>query len=301
MKRRGTVSEDSFDLFLDTICNTFGGIVFLAILVTLLVQVRADPSGQQTPTQIDTAKLRELQLGLEQASVRVETLRQAQQALPPPVIDRTNAELVELVAESQELRSQIDSASMKRDQLGINLLDVTQAAAEIEENFDSHQEMVEQATVKLTSTMKRWHDGKQDAVKTMSVPRQRTGRGSRAIVALSHGQLFLVASPDDAQGEFFEKHVEARSIGDGSYRIKLRYGKGLQLGGPKSITAVRGTAQRISRYEGTLIIVAYPDSYTDFAPVRDAFKRAGLNYDLWVMEEGEPLEVSYGGLGGTVQ
>tara|TARA_A100001391_G_scaffold100565_2_gene66845 strand:- start:177 stop:1082 length:906 start_codon:yes stop_codon:yes gene_type:complete len=301
MKRRSAVSDDSFDLFLDTICNTFGGIVFLAILVTLLVQVRSDPSGHQPPTKIDAAKLRELELKLEQASVRVSTLRESQQSLPPTVIDPTNARLVELNQEFQELQVTINSALEKRDHLGIRLLDATKAAVELESESESHQQLVQEATAKLTSTMKRWQDAKQNAIKTMTVPRQRAGRGSRAIVVLSRGQLFLVASPDDARGEFFDKHVEATRISDNSYRIKLRYGEGLQLGGPKSIAAVRGTAQRISRHEGTLIIVAYPDSYDEFAPVRDEFKRAGLNYDLWVLESGEPLEISYGGSSGTVQ
>ncbi len=50
MKRRRTGQASSLDLFLDTICNAFGGIMFLAILLSVLVQNRTkQPSEVKTP------------------------------------------------------------------------------------------------------------------------------------------------------------------------------------------------------------------------------------------------------------
>ena len=37
-RRQRTETNSSLDLLLDTICNTFGGIIFLAILVAVLLQ-----------------------------------------------------------------------------------------------------------------------------------------------------------------------------------------------------------------------------------------------------------------------
>ncbi len=42
MRRRlgRKTEQSSFDLFLDTICNAFGGIMFIAILVSILLQMK---------------------------------------------------------------------------------------------------------------------------------------------------------------------------------------------------------------------------------------------------------------------
>jgi len=39
MNRKQVQSEGSLDLLLDTICNTFGGVVFIALLVVLLLRL----------------------------------------------------------------------------------------------------------------------------------------------------------------------------------------------------------------------------------------------------------------------
>jgi hypothetical protein len=51
MTRRGsTPRAESLELLLDTICNTFGGIVFLAMLVCLLLtQTRRGAEAEATP------------------------------------------------------------------------------------------------------------------------------------------------------------------------------------------------------------------------------------------------------------
>src|SRR5688500_11906818 len=63
MRRRRTQPPDSLDLLLDTITNAFGGILFLAILVVLLMQknrhrfdssVNEDPGAPERLAQLRT-------------------------------------------------------------------------------------------------------------------------------------------------------------------------------------------------------------------------------------------------------
>lgn len=59
-KRRSGANADSLDLFLDTICNAFGGLLFLAILLTLLVQMQSnDDSGssQEFVSEVELERL----------------------------------------------------------------------------------------------------------------------------------------------------------------------------------------------------------------------------------------------------
>lgn len=47
-RRRRTTSADSLELLLDTICNTFGGVLFIAILVVILLRMTGE-SEEETP------------------------------------------------------------------------------------------------------------------------------------------------------------------------------------------------------------------------------------------------------------
>jgi len=46
-RRRSKPQSSSLDLFLDTICNAFGGIMFLSILISVLLQFRGNDSAVQ--------------------------------------------------------------------------------------------------------------------------------------------------------------------------------------------------------------------------------------------------------------
>lgn len=50
MKRRALIPADSLDLLLDTMCNTFGGIILIALLVALLSRT-GGPSAEAPASQ----------------------------------------------------------------------------------------------------------------------------------------------------------------------------------------------------------------------------------------------------------
>ena len=74
-RRRSTVS--SLDLFLDTICNAFGGIMFISILISILIQMRGDQSeSTSTKDGIGEREARELQRTIEELQQKVTGLQQ---------------------------------------------------------------------------------------------------------------------------------------------------------------------------------------------------------------------------------
>ena len=83
MRRRQT-QTDSFDLFLDTICNTFGGIIFLAILVAILIQTKSvlHQPEQKDQTTHTRQEFRELQTRLTAAESSVLRLTLALESMP---------------------------------------------------------------------------------------------------------------------------------------------------------------------------------------------------------------------------
>jgi hypothetical protein len=66
-RRQRDTTSDSLELLLDTICNVFGGIILMAILVVILTQTSA--------SQIPTASAEDLERALEGRKVAFECLR----------------------------------------------------------------------------------------------------------------------------------------------------------------------------------------------------------------------------------
>lgn len=305
MRRRTSDQGDSFDLFLDTICNTFGGIVFMAILVALLAKIRHDPSGSEAAEQPVTAlTMRTLELELTQQQSRLRDLQNVRDALPPTPI---NPEVTDLADRSNELDALTEVEQQHvdmRQELGERLIDIASKTAAIPEQVEQAEKEFEEVTIELSAAKAEWQIVRKQKSKTMQVPRERQGAGARGIVLLAGEELFLVASPDYEEGKFFDKHVESRRLAgsdSNGYEITPRFGNGIALGSEKSITAIRGTARRLASQDGTLVIVVYPDSYHQFGPVRDAFKAFGMNYELWIQAEHEPLQVFYGNSRSRVQ
>ena len=110
MKRRPP-AYSSLELLLDTICNTFGGVLFLAILVCILLRNTGHSTsvGQGTPqfTEADVLDLVRRQQELETA---LDGLRAATSEH-----DRLSAQFVQ--PDTQELRDSLAQAQSDRDSL----------------------------------------------------------------------------------------------------------------------------------------------------------------------------------------
>jgi hypothetical protein len=76
MTRRRVQPADSLELLLDTLCNTFGGVLFIAMLVVVLLQVSGGRTSSRTGRPAHAAELLELASELEILSREVESLRQ---------------------------------------------------------------------------------------------------------------------------------------------------------------------------------------------------------------------------------
>ncbi len=67
MARRRSLMSDtsSLELLLDTICNTFGGIVFVSLLVVILVNMSSRETADTPPEPVTQAEMLKKQTELE--------------------------------------------------------------------------------------------------------------------------------------------------------------------------------------------------------------------------------------------
>ena len=77
MKRRATLEFDSLELLLDTICNTFGGILFLAVLVIILVHRTGESLQRAAVAKLDRKAASSKSQDLDQRQSELRSLERA--------------------------------------------------------------------------------------------------------------------------------------------------------------------------------------------------------------------------------
>lgn len=110
-RRRSDIGADSLDLLLDTICNVFGGIILMAILVVLQTQTSAgripEPAAEDVQRTVEAQRLR---FECERLANRAESFAQHRDAVAG-TFQATTSPTGERLADAQgEFRKAIDEA-----------------------------------------------------------------------------------------------------------------------------------------------------------------------------------------------
>jgi hypothetical protein len=124
VSRRRRTGDSSLELLLDTITNTFGGILFIAILVALLLQTTGrdeEAAAAAAPPPLTEAEVAAMEVRLEDLRDRVTRLQKAVGPLPNPddpnaAVARRVAELASRLAQAVEDRSKaaLETADLQR-------------------------------------------------------------------------------------------------------------------------------------------------------------------------------------------
>ena len=121
MSRKNSL-PDSLELLLDTMCNTFGGIMFIAISLVVISQLMSAAMRKMTPERIDETQMAELRSRTE--TMRQEVLSLQRQAmelqfrLPPdasPEQKATVRELIRLKNANLRKREELDRLAAESD------------------------------------------------------------------------------------------------------------------------------------------------------------------------------------------
>lgn len=92
-RRRTTAPADSLELLLDTLCNTFGGVLFIAILVVILLQMTGGRSASPGTHSTTADELHDLTAELDIVTRELDALRkrmpQSHRDDSPPIMEET--------------------------------------------------------------------------------------------------------------------------------------------------------------------------------------------------------------------
>jgi hypothetical protein len=293
MKRRtSNQGVGSLELLLDTICNTFGGILLISLLVALLLNATSREMREQTVPPQSHATLLQTEIDRERLARQLSDLQEAVTSREKVVGELLPAELIveanrfhqaELQHAEFVERKTNDVGGASRAQTRLN--EIVQSDADLRNKLEQARRDAATAAEQLA---KQIAARSQDA----AIPRVRLATTKPRVYFLTQKKLFgpwpwrqyASGNPDD----FIDP-------GPHHPRVLLpKPGAGLAIprGGEKIVGEVKAKFGNVDPRDEHVRIFVWPDSYAEFDPVRRAVSELGIMLELEPMSAG--AEVSIG-------
>ena len=282
MSRKAAATGDSLDLLLDTICNTFGGILFIAMLVVILTNQASRDAAPTNPTVESSRTLRKLRGELTESESRLTKLRLAVRQKED--LERRFAD-PESLALLESLRSVDDNSDALIHERAENLAEVAESQADLEDTARKLEQLAEQMAQARERLRKEKENLEREAsvrARTSAAPQQRATQKLPLPFFLKGGRLCSYASQDD-DGNPIHNEAETKITEEapGKKYIEPIPGTGLTV-------AIDGTAsdeiaQRLSGFDKQrfhMTVFVYKDSFGQFESLKNQMIRSGFEYQL---------------------
>lgn len=298
MKRRRFPSQgESLDLLLDTICNAFGGIIFIACLVTLLVKetdTGPNPALEESRGEILARSIATTKEELERLKFLI-----AAQEQKRGLAEGLAAEANGLLAIVTDLRKQADKASseMPRDPTGglqkliaRSQLD-RETYANLEEKVAGQEAVLKDLLHRSANAERGMKAALHKSRQNVRLPLERPTDKKQFGVILKYHCIY---HQQDASGRPNTAAIDFRE--DNS--IRPRDGLGAAL--PRDRASILAQLSALQKETDFVVVWLYPDSHDTW---RDYFQllhqEAGLEYGLQLCEQDSVL--SFGANNAGVQ
>ena len=292
-RRRSSINSSSLDLFLDTICNAFGGIMFLSILIAVLAQMQdsrqsSKPSNEnitQSEAEEFSRKLKELQSDRRRIVATIDSLEQLG-------IGEDQSEVIELKEQIRQANLRLDQAvadqslvSLKLSEVQVEVTNRKQESAELEEKLVAAQ-------AAYLDKAKAVDDALDSRVQKTELPSVRATNKGNLLLAMRYGKLYLISDP--TSGDYYTPHAIITKTGS-STKVKPRKEAGWDLSVTGDVSELEAVLANEPPNATFLSVAVWPDSFREFASLKENCLRLGYDYQLLPLDEVESISIGSGG------
>lgn len=278
MSRRRQELPDSLELLLDTICNTFGAVIFISMLLAILAEGRS-PTSNADVSAVANRMMAEQERTNTSARAHLSNLRR--------LLDE-QAELLAAFSDpnSQQLADEITSAAeaqktaieSRNEQLRVL------AEQEAETAVKRHElAQAEQKRSDLRKQLKKVTDAlaaaSKSAGRTARTSRVRPAVGSGVSFMLHNRRLFRTATPE---GEIDSDDCELLTRGTVNVLVPRPTG-GLLI--PAATPAIRGRFSGFDPRRHYVRLFVAQDSFAEFLAVKDVLVEMLFEYEVILFED----------------
>ncbi len=289
MSNRKRGNESSLELLLDTICNTFGGVLFVAILIVVMLRMTSKTQTAGDVAQVSEAE--QLELEQQQAELReaIEMLRRAGAGLDESVevADSQTAELLETFKAKQRARQGLLHDRLKTlGSIAEHQARTNQTARELEQ-MEQRGQLLTKKRQDLETTLKAEVASRSQKVEYSST--HQTGKQEIQTV-LRYGR-FYVWHRHGPSGDRWGLNTDEFVVLDAS-DAELRTTPMPHAGTIVADTskALQQLSTRFNQFNPTrdyIGIVVWPDSFEQFRLLKKVLIQRGFEYRLIPAKQGD--------------
>lgn len=295
MPRRSAEEATSLDLLLDTITNTLGGILFLAILLVLLTKaskaiVKEDRHAPEFESQQILEAIATAEAELRRAEAEDALAQDLAQALSDP-------EAQESIERALALRDSVDELRSVRDGLLAESVAKKRAIEESEAKRESLAGDLAEQRERLVQAEADLSDERDTRTEDLPLPREGAARRQTFSVIVRYGRLYFDRRSHPADSteanldDFFSLGVE-RSKADSKRRLVITpkpwRGEPILSSGRLASTVKRALESwPANRYYATVSV--WDDSFAEMRVLRKFFVENRYKYRLLPVTDGDAI------------
>ncbi|MCA9124124.1 MAG: hypothetical protein H6822_30325 [Planctomycetaceae bacterium] len=289
MSRKPNDDDGSLELLLDTICNTFGGVLFISILVVLLLNLSSNEAASTPPNESDQADLIEAETRLAQSNDELDKLLtaiEAQQQIEQQIVDPEIRDQVQKLRELQQ-----ENAEQTRRKLQ-GLTDVAERQKEINDaaqQIKDHEETLRDAQQRLAEAERELQQEIESRSKAAKLPKGRATTKTEIPMFLRAGRLCTYVRDTGNGLAVNQAEIDEKQDEQNRPYIEPKPGTGI-------VISLEGNDAdldtRLSEFDYTihyLAVFVWPDSFEHFAVLKDRMVSHEFEYRLEPFREDQKI------------
>ena len=286
MARKQHEQADSLEMLLDTMCNAFGGIILIAIMIAIMAKPPT-PEGGDPEAELVKIQIQVKEPQSEDLAAELDELVKKAQVIDPAV---TN-----LVVQKNELAVKVTAAKTTMDNLASTPEQKKELAAKIKAqqaaNAQKSKEVAD-AQMQMARVQAQLNQANKGEPVTIRAPRARGTKKEPAWVIIQHGKIWAAERFVDGKKEL-NKTTFKREIRAGTTYFTPVPGKGVDILQNRRVSpTLANYLVSIPKESYYLQIQVHKDSFSDFRVFKELFLKKGIQYN-WEPEK-EDIELVFG-------
>ena len=271
-------TDDSLDLLLDTICNTFGGIVFISILVVILVNSASESAGNSAPTEEMRQQLRADRRRLNSTSEKLSQLRRAVRQATALQEKFGDAEAKVILADLATLQSSTNQVHEQRDESLDSLAAEQEEINEAASQLQKLKQIMRQTQSTLDAARQQLKNEIALRSRTSELPRQRRSSRKGVPIFLIKGRMCRHAQVSGGNLVLSGTESRIESSGTVNYAVPIP-SAGLAIT-EQSSEQINARLLDYDPAKHVLQVIVWEDSFKQFETFKDVAIRMGFKYEL---------------------
>lgn len=254
-----------------------------------VVKSTEDSHERATPQEIRDAINR-----MEFLANRREELITATANLPEIVFPETQAEYFQYQEQMREIENELSEAFSKQDLESRKLAKLLAENRDLVEQNQSIPAQLEDAEHKYVKTQSEWRRLTDTSAKPLRIGIARSSSSGSYLFLLRNDKLYFARKPTLFGNGFNTQQVEAKTLADSSLVVYPKEDAGWEIGNPNTTREFAQIMKEANASGLTLTFAVWPESYEEFAVLREEMVRSGILFQLWPQADGEDLRLTIG-------